>query len=122
MGSVVIVCGGRNYQDRKFLFEQLDRAHRKAGFVLLIQGGADGADALAYEWAKSREVPSLCIPAKWSSRGKAAGPIRNSAMLTLGPRAVIAFEGGRGTADMIRQALDAGIPVWEPCKTKTEEN
>jgi hypothetical protein len=122
MSSCVIVCGGRNYQDRKFLFEQLDRAHKKSPFGFIVQGGADGADFLAYEWARSREISCLCIPAKWSRKGKAAGPSRNRAMLMLEPKAVIAFEGGRGTADMIRQALDAGIPVWEPCKTKTEEN
>jgi len=27
--------------------------------------------------------------------------------------AVLAFPGGRGTADMVRQAQRAGVPVWE---------
>jgi predicted Rossmann-fold nucleotide-binding protein len=30
------------------------------------------------------------------------------------PDLVIAFPGGRGTADMIRQAKEAGVPVRQP--------
>ena len=34
-------------------------------------------------------------------------------MLTDGkPDAVLAFPGGRGTQDMIRRAMRAGVPVW----------
>jgi len=29
------------------------------------------------------------------------------------PDAVLAFPGGRGTADMVRRAKRAGVPVWE---------
>lgn len=47
-----------------------------------------------------------------ATNGKAAGPIRNQRMLDEGkPDLVVAFPGGRGTADMVRRAKAAGVPV-----------
>lgn len=44
--------------------------------------------------------------------GKSAGPIRNQTMLDDGkPDLVLAFPGGRGTADMVAKAEKHGIPV-----------
>ena len=53
-------------------------------------------------------------PADWDTHGRGAGPIRNKQMLEEGkPDLVIAFPGGKGTANMIGQAKEAGIPVRE---------
>ena len=50
------------------------------------------------------------FPADWKVRGRAAGHIRNQQMLDEGrPHLVVAFPGGRGTADMVRRARAAGI-------------
>jgi len=52
--------------------------------------------------------------ANWRTHGKAAGPIRNQQMLDEGrPHLVVAFPGGTGTADMVRRAKAAGVPVME---------
>lgn len=48
--------------------------------------------------------------ADWTKHGKAAGPIRNRAMLT-GADLLVAFPGYKGTADCVRQAHEMGIPV-----------
>jgi predicted Rossmann-fold nucleotide-binding protein len=40
-----------------------------------------------------------------------AGPIRNRLMLDLGAHAVLAFPGGAGTANMVRIAQEADVPV-----------
>jgi hypothetical protein len=47
--------------------------------------------------------------------GKAAGSIRNQRMLDAEKHidVVVAFPGGRGTADMVRRARAAGIHVLE---------
>lgn len=59
-----------------------------------------------------RRVAYLNYPADWEKHGRAAGPIRNEKMLIVGtPDMVLAFPGGRGTADMIRKAEAAGLPV-----------
>lgn len=111
---IVLVCGGREFSQKARLFGTLDSVHRKHGITLLIHGDARGADRLGEEWAKRREVPYLGVPAYWTKLKKAAGPERNGRMLTYRPEVVIAFPGGTGTADMIEQANQAGVRVWEP--------
>jgi hypothetical protein len=107
----VIVCGGRTYgsslDERNLLRHTLDD-HQ---ITELINGGAGGADYWARHWAKSRRILVTTIDAEWDKFGLHAGPIRNTAMLKLKPDLVIAFPGGKGTADMVRQARAAGVPV-----------
>lgn len=112
MRQRVLVCGGRDYADRRRVYEVLDVAHAANPIVLLIAGGANGADALAVDWARMREVPYKTFPAEWERLGRAAGPMRNQQMLNEGkPHMVIAFPGGRGTADMATRAEAQGVPV-----------
>lgn len=111
----VIVCGGRDY-DKADVWNWLEhhaRAELGAEITMIIHGGASGADQGAFEWAVSEDgCSSRCFPADWRKHGKAAGPIRNQRMIDEAkPDAVIAFPGGRGTADMVRRAEAAGIRV-----------
>lgn len=110
----VIVCGGRDYSDGAAVFAALDQAHKHKPISMVIHGGAQGADYLAGKWAYARGIISARVEALWDAHGKAAGPRRNRAMLQLFPEGVIAFPGGRGTADMIAAAREAGVKVWCP--------
>jgi hypothetical protein len=111
----VLVCGGRDYQDREAVDRALDHLHSKRRITLLIDGGQTGADTLAHEWAKRNGVAPQREFAKWGELGGAAGPIRNKAMLDKWkPEGVVAFPGHRGTANMIKQARVAGLKVWRP--------
>lgn len=112
----VLVCGGRDYCDSSRVWGELDTLLRKArhGCMVVIQGGARGADQIAREWCRSREVPYDNYAADWNAHGKAAGPIRNQRMIDEGrPDLVLAFPGGRGTADMVRRAKAAGVKICE---------
>lgn len=109
----LLVCGGRDYTDAKALHARLDALVKERGRVsVLIHGAARGADSLASTWAEANGIPTLPFPADWSTYGKSAGAIRNSQMLTEGqPDLVVAFPGGAGTANMVRQARDARVRV-----------
>jgi hypothetical protein len=114
----VLVCGGRDYRNRVFLFDTLDCLRSKTDISLLIEGGARGADRLAKEWAGFVDVPVQEFRADWNRYDKAAGHIRNKQMLDEGrPDLVIAFPGGAGTADMIRQAEERRVEVMQPGST-----
>lgn len=103
----VLVCGGRDYADRAFVFASLDVLKP----TTVINGGAEGADRWAREWASERHVVCVTVEADWSLHGRAAGPIRNRAMLGFRPDLVLAFPGGRGTANMVAEARKRGVPV-----------
>jgi hypothetical protein len=81
----------------------------------IIQGGADGADRLAAEWGWDHGIPVRTFNPDWEKHGKAGGPVRNQRMIDEGrPEGVVAFPGGKGTADMVQRARAAGLTVWEP--------
>ena len=110
----VIVCGGRDYRNIAFVWMTLDKLHAATPFTALMQGGQTGVDTFAKEWA--RTIPELkdarfVCKAEWTKYGPAAGPIRNKKMLDWKPDCVIAFAGGPGTNNMIRQARSRGIRV-----------
>lgn len=107
-----------SYLDEKFIpydrqTEDPETWLPPAGLVI-IAGAAKGVDSVAIDWA----VVNWCMYeeywADWNKHGKAAGHIRNKQMIDEGkPDLVIAFPGGRGTANMVSQARAAGIPVEE---------
>ena len=108
----VLVCGGRDYNNADYMQKVLDDMHAATPFTMLIYGMARGADDLAKIWAAARGISRLGYPADWGKHGRAAGPIRNKEMLTKGkPDLVIAFPGGSGTRNMIKQARAANVSV-----------
>jgi hypothetical protein len=108
----VLICGGRDFCDAAWLARAMDDIHARTPISEVIAGGARGADTLGAEWASSRGIPLRVFMAEWETFGRAAGPIRNQRMLDEGkPMLVVAFPGGRGTADMVRRAEEDGVAV-----------
>jgi hypothetical protein len=112
----VLVCGSRNWTDDNMIRNELVKLSLDS---LVITGMASGADSIAMEIAHGLGLATLGFPAQWHRYGKSAGPRRNQDMLLLGrPELVLAFtdvpnveNAKTGTSDMVRRALDAGIPV-----------
>lgn len=121
----VLVCGGRDFRDRAAVAAALKlyKPERltEVGWHIIIHGGCPtGADKLADEWCDVFGVRKRVYLADWKKHGLAAGPLRNARMLAEGkPDVVIAFPGGRGTADMVRKAEAAGVPVVKPLPSST---
>lgn len=108
----LLVCGGRTFEDEAELCRTLDAFHDIRPVKLLIEGGARGADVMAGRWAEARGIVHRCFEADWERYRSAAGPIRNRQMLEEGrPDLVMAFPGGKGTANMVEQAREAGVEV-----------
>lgn len=120
----VLVTGGRDYDDYGAVKRELDAledmAYMQREILVVIHGDARGADSLARHWCKDAmtrapyNVQHIPCPADWKTHGMAAGPIRNQAMIDdHHPSLVLAFPGGKGTADMVRRARRAGLEVRE---------
>jgi hypothetical protein len=105
------VTGGRDFNDADLLDATLSQ-HCAAGDIL-VHGNAVGADRDAALWFYDKGLPTEPHNADWGRFGKAAGPIRNQEMVDSGLDLLIAFSGGRGTADMVRRARAAGVVVVE---------
>lgn len=115
--GVLLVCGGRDYDDRARVWRVLDRVRVRVEIFAVRHGAAAGADSLAGEWARERGFVEQPFPADWYPGGKfdrSAGARRNGEMLAAGGVvAAVAFPGGRGTANMVRRLREAGVPLWE---------
>lgn len=111
----VLICGGRDYRDTEKVYAVLTKLSSGVnGIDTIIEGGANGADRIASNWAYDYNVKTERFEADWENQGSFAGPARNQRMLDEGkPDLVIAFPGGRGTADMCRKARRAGVEVVE---------
>jgi hypothetical protein len=113
----VLVCGSRHFNDYALMREVLCGMFDTDDTVTLIHGNAKGADQMSEQALKGwfrGGFEIIRFPADWKTYGKAAGPIRNKQMLVEGqPDLVIAFlaEGSRGTANMIKLATEANIPI-----------
>lgn len=116
------VTGGRNYDNRQKLNLVLNRVLERFEVTLLIEGGATGTDYWARLWAEEQGIKVKTYEADWNNilaaeavightpfgidYNKLAGFVRNQKMLDEGkPNLVIAFPGGRGTADMIKRTI-----------------
>lgn len=110
--NLILVCGSRHWADYQRIIERLSQ--EPAGTVV-IEGGAEGADRLAYRAAMSLGFNRITVKALWAKYGRSAGPRRNRAMLDLKPCKVIAFTPDLaksiGTKDCVEEAQRRGIPV-----------
>ncbi len=128
MNTLLIVAGGRDFDDVEMMNEVLYRFPTILTSEFVNGMCKTGADLLAREYARKRgrkvhEFP--CTQADWTEHGKKAGPMRNGKMAqfvvdnTMGEDmsqvcgVLIAFWDGRstGTRDMINKALHKGLEV-----------
>jgi len=120
---MVTGCRQATNNDYKAVARVLDQIHSDQPVSELIHGACGhidsepgkyrGIDGLADQWAKERGILPTPYPADWPFYGNGAGPIRNQQMVDTKPDLVIAFYGGKGTADAVAKAKAAGITVRE---------
>ena len=116
MTTRIIVCGNKDFKDRDFCLKKLKEIISGYENPEIVSGHARGADMFGEEFAEKEGIKCTVFKAEWNLYGKAAGPIRNKAMLTYAMEetpVVIAFWNGasRGTKNMVEQARKAGAEV-----------
>jgi hypothetical protein len=129
--DIHLVCGGREFRDRRHMEEYIGMAIRhsvrRGQELVVVHGGARGADRLAGTVATENAVKTVVFEADWDRLGKSAGFKRNvemagylSEMARAGARVqVVAFPGGNGTDHMRETARSMGIPVFSPPPVKS---
>lgn len=112
----IIVTGGRNRDSNVVLVNLLGLLQgikEPMNSFILVQGGCStGADKAARDVAEVTGCLVETHKANWKLYGRAAGPIRNKEMASLGAQYCIAFPGSgksAGTWNMVEEAFKAGI-------------
>lgn len=117
----VLVTGSRDWDNPKAVRDALWNtlisipANRQP---VVVHGDCPtGADHTAKMWVRTYGnvfgAREEAHPANWNEHGKAAGPIRNAHMVSLGADICLAFirNGSRGASHTVTLAEQAGIPV-----------
>ena len=109
----ILVCGGRDYNNQFYVFYILNKLDKQHNITCVIDGKATGADTLANKWARLKNKQFKRFPSDWKRYGNKAGHIRNKQMLDENPdiQMVVAFQGGRGTQDMLNQSVQRDIKI-----------
>lgn len=110
----VIIAGGRDFNDYELLKEKCDYY---LGFIdpgseiVIVSGGARGADYLGERYAKEKGYKIELHKANWDKYGKRAGFIRNSEMVAIASAAICFWDGeSKGTNHTINLCKGKGIP------------
>ncbi len=111
----VVIAGCRDYNNYDEAKEYIDFCLtniRKENKIVIISGGASGADALGERYAAENGFEIEKHPADWEKYGRSAGPRRNKQMAQIADY-VICFwdEKSKGTHSMIEYAEKFGKPV-----------
>lgn len=112
----VVCTGWRDWPEsnKYWIWQHLDDTILivASGDAVIVHGQCPkgGADLWVEQWAHARGMKVERHPADWDRYGKAAGPKRNTLMVSLGVNVCYAFPGpgSRGTWDCMQKASEAG--------------
>ncbi len=109
------IVGGRTFNDYSLLEKTFYNHFTKHGIseIVIISGGAKGADSLAFQFAENHRLEMRVYPAEWDKFGKSAGFIRNQTIVDNCDMVLVFWDGvSRGTADTIEKAKRAKKPTF----------
>lgn len=112
-----LVVGSRGFNDYNLMCQILDYMLQNKTYIVIVSGGAKGADSLAERYAKERGLELKVFPADWDKYGKSAGYRRNEQMhLWISARhnrGVVAFWDSisKGTAHNFELCKTYGNPI-----------
>lgn len=109
----IAITGSRDFHDYSLLKKTMDHLTKRIKHpIMVISGGARGADRLAEKWAFERRHSRTIYHADWKEYRKQAGIIRNIQMAN-NADALVAFWDGEspGTRHMIDAAIKKGLLI-----------
>ena len=133
----MIIAGGRDYDLTAHDCSNIESLHLNYGIEAVVCGTPydpedgkppTGADQCGAAWAYENDISVIDMPADWDNIARpgaavrtrrdgkkfdaAAGPDRNRRMAERATAAA-PFPGGRGTASMYREAVKAGLQIFD---------
>lgn len=114
-GKKIILAGGA-CDDVNRIYAVLDKTREKLSErgeqMVLVHGGAKGAEHIAATWAKNRNVQQIICKPDWNKHNKAAPFKRNDAMLAMLPHGLIMVNAESGIhQQLLREAKRLGITI-----------
>lgn len=110
----LIIAGTRTFTDYQMFKTLLHYFINVLDITEVVSGAAKGVDELGELFAQNQKLPVKIFKADWTTHGKSAGPKRNKQMAEYADALfAICINGSRGTLNMIQQAKEKGLKVYE---------
>ncbi|UKS71995.1 hypothetical protein MOA67_gp129 [Klebsiella phage KpLz-2_45] len=123
----VMVSGCRHYRNYYQFAKHMDKLTSRfpPEEIVILEGGANGTDYLAFLYALRRGLRCLTFPADWDGKGKGAGFIRNAEMMAVATHCVTFWDGeSKGTGDVVRRISEYRVShrsITIPKEVKNEK-
>lgn len=117
----ILICGSSRWLRADAIDRVIADEFARYPLLLVIHGDhRRGVDAFARDYCRCHGIAQMAFPAAWDYYDVEAGSIRNEWVLVYGqPHIVYAFVrpgADNDTADMLRRAALARVPVVEPAR------
>ena len=125
MARRVVIAGSRGFCDYEAACRFIDQCLvlYEQEEIIVLSGGARGADALGERYAYERGFAIERHPARWQIYGKAAGILRNQQMAEVCDLVICFWDGeSRGTKSMITLAKKHNKSIYIKEIKYPEEN
>lgn len=109
---IVAIVGSRDYNNYSEFKAYIDKFRERIQIDMIVSGGADGADSMAYEYARKHGITFICHPPKPEDGFPRAFFIRNVVVAQHG-ECMIAFPKGKSSGT--RHAISAAKKFNRPC-------
>ena len=111
----IIIAGSRGFDNYSYLKRRMNlllHEKTKTHEIIIVSGGAKGADSLGEKYARLKGYEVERFIPDWGKYGKPAGPIRNSEMAKYADAAVVFWDGkSTGSNDMINKMRNLEKPL-----------
>lgn len=105
----IAVIGSRSFKDKELLKAVLDA---EIQMIELITGGAVGADTMAENWAKNRQIPTTILKPNYEKFGKYAPLERNNRIIEIAEKVIAFWDGqSKGTQYVIKECQRLRKPL-----------
>ncbi len=106
----VLVSGTLSFDDYPLLRGTLDRVLAGKANVVIVTGGATGAEALAERYAAEHALSVKQYLVDWERYGRGAKVIRNTQLIEVANLAVFFWDGkNKGVGEMIEKVQEKGF-------------
>lgn len=110
----LLIAGSRGFNDYERLVEYVNTWISQHNYerIEILSGGARGADSLAEQYARERDIDFKLFPANWTLYGKSAGYRRNEQMAKYATHAILFWDGtSKGTKHMMDLCMKHNVDV-----------
>lgn len=110
---IIVLTGGRDHGDRDLVVNVLNKLNPKG---IIVGDCPTGVDLFVREWCQEQNANYTVFEADWDKHHLAAGPLRNRNMINFASllgAILIAFKGGKGTANCVKEAKARNMIVLE---------